>query len=262
MTLDAAPGYLSAEDCRLADLIDLVSQKTDPADYPYASAVEQNVLIYDGARLRMELSRPACRPRVEAELVRACTTAPASWCWLARSTTRGSSTGPRASSRRSSPPSGRRAARPETTSPLPGRTTGSGTRWRNWPCARLRCSRPTTPTTSSRPCAGPGWGPATRSPPRSTWLTRAARRRPCTATITWGSPPHERAARFPAHVHRLSPVLTLQGAVAHTDMPAETGPTMYLPHSQKYLPGYLAWRQPEFREYFEAHHVQLPLRQG
>jgi ectoine hydroxylase-related dioxygenase (phytanoyl-CoA dioxygenase family) len=45
-------------------------------------------------------------------------------------------------------------------------------------------------------------------------------------------------------------------------MPAETGPTMYLPHSQKYLPGYLAWRRPEFREYFEAHRVQLALRKG
>jgi ectoine hydroxylase-related dioxygenase (phytanoyl-CoA dioxygenase family) len=63
-------------------------------------------------------------------------------------------------------------------------------------------------------------------------------------------------------VHRLSPVLTLQGAVAHTDMPAETGPTKYLPHSQKFLPGYLAYWRPEFREYFEAHYVQLPLRQG
>ena len=71
MTLDAAPGYLSAEDCRLADLIDLVSQKTDLADYPHASTVDQNVLIYDGTRLRTELSRPACRPRVEAELARA-----------------------------------------------------------------------------------------------------------------------------------------------------------------------------------------------
>jgi ectoine hydroxylase-related dioxygenase (phytanoyl-CoA dioxygenase family) len=63
-------------------------------------------------------------------------------------------------------------------------------------------------------------------------------------------------------VHRLSPVLTLQGAVAHSDMPVETGPTMYLPHSQKYLPGYLAGPRPEFREYFEAHYVQLPLRKG
>jgi hypothetical protein len=71
MTFDAAPGYLSADDCRLADLIDLVSRKTDLADYPYASTVEQNVLIYDGAWLRKQLSRPACRPRVETELARA-----------------------------------------------------------------------------------------------------------------------------------------------------------------------------------------------
>ncbi|WP_369180021.1 phytanoyl-CoA dioxygenase family protein [Streptomyces mutabilis] len=73
---------------------------------------------------------------------------------------------------------------------------------------------------------------------------------------------NEAAAAYPAHVHRLSPVLTLQGAVAHCDMPVESGPTMYLPHSQKYEPGYLAWRLPEFRAYFEAHHVQLPLARG
>jgi len=70
------------------------------------------------------------------------------------------------------------------------------------------------------------------------------------------------AAQFPAHVHRLSPVLTLQGAVAHVDMPVETGPTMYLPHSQKYEPGYMAIGLPEFQEYFDAHYVQLPLRKG
>ena len=71
MTSDAAPGYLSADDCRLADLIDVVSQKTDLADYPYAAAVEQNMLIYDGARMRKELSGPAGRLRVEAEMARA-----------------------------------------------------------------------------------------------------------------------------------------------------------------------------------------------
>src|SRR2546421_93284 len=31
------------------------------------------------------------------------------------------------------------------------------------------------------------------------------------------------AAAYPAHVHRLSPVLTLQGAVAHCDMPVASG---------------------------------------
>ncbi|MBX5011729.1 phytanoyl-CoA dioxygenase [Rhizobium lentis] len=68
--------------------------------------------------------------------------------------------------------------------------------------------------------------------------------------------------RFPAHVHRLSPVLTLQGAVAHCDMPLENGPTLFLPHSQTYLPGYLALKRQEFRDYFETNHVQLPLEKG
>lgn len=70
------------------------------------------------------------------------------------------------------------------------------------------------------------------------------------------------AARYPAPVHRLSPYLTLQGAVAHVDMPLHSGPTLYLPHSHKYLPGYLVAGQPEFQSYFDAHHVQLPLRKG
>ena len=73
---------------------------------------------------------------------------------------------------------------------------------------------------------------------------------------------NEQAARFPAHVHALSPVLTLQGAVAHSDMPVVSGPTMYLPYSQKYAPGYLAWRRPEFIAYFDQHLVQLPLAKG
>lgn len=72
----------------------------------------------------------------------------------------------------------------------------------------------------------------------------------------------DEAERFPAHVHHLSPVITLQGAVAHCDMPVETGPTMYLPHSQKYPPGYLAWRRREFVDYFAEHHTQLPLEKG
>ncbi len=68
--------------------------------------------------------------------------------------------------------------------------------------------------------------------------------------------------RYPAHVHRLSPVLTLQGAVAHCDMPIESGPTLFLPYSQTYLPGYLALKRPEFRAYFDENHVQLPLEKG
>jgi ectoine hydroxylase-related dioxygenase (phytanoyl-CoA dioxygenase family) len=57
-------------------------------------------------------------------------------------------------------------------------------------------------------------------------------------------------------------MLTLQGAIAHCDMPLESGPTLYLPFSQDYAPGYLAWRLPEFAAFFEANHVQLPLKTG
>jgi ectoine hydroxylase-related dioxygenase (phytanoyl-CoA dioxygenase family) len=72
----------------------------------------------------------------------------------------------------------------------------------------------------------------------------------------------EQAQRYPAHVHRLSPMLTLQGAVAHVDMPLESGPTLYLPHSQKYLPGYLVAERDEFRRHFSQRRVQLPLSKG
>lgn len=72
----------------------------------------------------------------------------------------------------------------------------------------------------------------------------------------------EVAASFPAHVHRMSPFLTLQGAVAHSDMPVESGPTKLLPFSQRYAAGYVAWRKADFREYFEKHFVQVPLSKG
>jgi len=67
---------------------------------------------------------------------------------------------------------------------------------------------------------------------------------------------------YPLDVHRMSQYLTLQGAVAHTDMPVETGPTLLLPGSQRYDLGYLAWRDPAFIDYFNRHAVQLPLRKG
>jgi ectoine hydroxylase-related dioxygenase (phytanoyl-CoA dioxygenase family) len=72
----------------------------------------------------------------------------------------------------------------------------------------------------------------------------------------------DRMAQFPAHIHAVSPTLTLQGAVAHCDMPVETGPTMLLPFSQLFFEGYLAFSRPQFQDYFAANHVQLPLQKG
>ena len=72
----------------------------------------------------------------------------------------------------------------------------------------------------------------------------------------------ETCAGYPAHVHDLSPVMTLQGGIAHADMPVESGPTKLLPFSQLYRPGYMAYRQQVFQDFFESAYVQLPLKKG
>ena len=68
--------------------------------------------------------------------------------------------------------------------------------------------------------------------------------------------------RYPLHVQTMSPLLTLQGAVAHADMPVESGPTRVLPHSQRYELGFQLYRQDDFKTLFEAQAVQLPMALG
>jgi ectoine hydroxylase-related dioxygenase (phytanoyl-CoA dioxygenase family) len=72
----------------------------------------------------------------------------------------------------------------------------------------------------------------------------------------------DKCIRYPIPLQNVSQFLTLQGAVAHTDMPVESGPTRYLPFSQAYAPGYLAWRREEFRAFFQERYVALPLALG
>lgn len=72
----------------------------------------------------------------------------------------------------------------------------------------------------------------------------------------------DQLATYPVQAHRFSPGLTLQGAVAHCDMPLESGPTLLLPYSQGFLEGYVAFNRPEYQAYFAKNHVQLPLEKG
>ena len=72
----------------------------------------------------------------------------------------------------------------------------------------------------------------------------------------------ESCAAFPRSIQLASQYLTLQGAVAHSDMPLQSGPTRFLPFSQTYEPGYLAWRREDFRAYFQKNYVALPLALG
>ncbi|KAF4122203.1 Ectoine hydroxylase-related dioxygenase, phytanoyl-CoA dioxygenase (PhyH) family [Geosmithia morbida] len=70
------------------------------------------------------------------------------------------------------------------------------------------------------------------------------------------------AARYPRAAHLASQFLTLQGAVAHVDVPVVSGPTRLLPYSQTLDEGYMAYRLPAFRDYFADNYVSLPLSKG
>ena len=70
------------------------------------------------------------------------------------------------------------------------------------------------------------------------------------------------ARQFPIPNQIASQFLTLQGAVAHTDMPITSGPTLLLPYSQHFEYGYMAYRRPEFQEIFHRSSVQLELKRG
>ncbi len=68
--------------------------------------------------------------------------------------------------------------------------------------------------------------------------------------------------QVPLHAQIMSSMLTLQAGIAHTDMPIASGPTMLLPHSQRYVHGYGLYQEPEFKDYFAKHYVQLPMQRG
>lgn len=70
------------------------------------------------------------------------------------------------------------------------------------------------------------------------------------------------AERVPRGLHLASQFLTLQGAVAHSEMPVESGPTRFLPFSQCFQAGYLAYRREEFRAFFQERFVASPLELG
>ncbi|MFG3182515.1 MULTISPECIES: phytanoyl-CoA dioxygenase family protein [Streptomyces] len=250
--------WLSERDCDLADLRELVERTTDRADYPHARAVEQGVPLYDSDRLRA-----AGDPReVRAELVRALADGPGIVVL------EGAFPDPVVVDRLTAVFDALIAEQRASGAAAGDHFAKPGANDRIWnalektalydPAAFADYYGNDMLALVSSAWLGPGYqvtsqvnvvnpGGAAQTVHRDYHL---------------GFLSNEVAAAYPAHVHALSPVLTLQGAVAHCDMPVESGPTMYLPHSQRYEPGYLAWRLPAFQEYFEAHHVQLPLAKG
>lgn len=242
--------WLTAADCRLPDFRAVVEQTTDRASYPHAAAVEQNVLIYDDPP-------PSARDELTAALLdgpgivvfkRAFEPAVvdrAGAAFLAMIEEQ----------RAAGVAGGDHFAKPGANDRVWGALDkfavrdpdGFASYYANSALALI-----------SRAWLGDGYQVTSQiNVVNPGGAAQVAHR-----DYHLGFMSREQALRYPAHTHRLSPALTLQGAVAHVDMPVETGPTLYLPHSQKYAPGYLAFHDPSFVDYFESHHVQLPLAKG
>lgn len=254
--------WLKADDCRIEEFSALVARQSDPASYPLAADIVRNVPVYEGDAIRAAARVPEQRQALLAEWSDALLHGPG--IVAMRNAMTDLAVVDAATARFDEMIAEQHAA---------GTAAGDhfakpGANDRVWNALEKLCLR------------DPGtfavyYGNATLALISEAWLGPAYQ---VTSQINVVNPggaaqsPHrdyhlgfQTAAameRYPAHVHRLSPVLTLQGAVAHCDMPLETGPTLYLPFSQLYEPGYLATGKPEFRAYFAEHHVQMPLRKG
>lgn len=266
MTTTAAPTTRPARyaesDCRLDDFAALVERTTDLADYAHADRVEQNVLVYDASALRSAVTSAAGRDAVQAELVRALTDGPGVVAFA------GAFAEPAVVDRATAAFDQIIAAERAANGGRNDHFAAAGANDRIWNALEKLAVRDPGAFVDyygneilalvSEAWLGPGY----QMTSQVNVVRPGGRAQDPHRDYHLGFLSNETAASYPAHVHLLSPVLTLQGAVAHGDMPVESGPTMYLPYSHAYAPGYLAWRLPDFRAYFAEHHVQLGLRKG
>jgi ectoine hydroxylase-related dioxygenase (phytanoyl-CoA dioxygenase family) len=254
--------WLSASDCRLDDLLEILAEGTDLERYPRAREAVQGVLVYDCEALRSTLGDSEARRALQGELADALANGPGVIVFagayedtsvvdavtaafhdiIAEEQARGG-------------PAGDHFGKPGANDRIWNALEKLAVRA---PDLFVRYYANDVLALVSQAWLGPGY----QMTSQVNVVNPGGQAQSVHRDYHLGFQSNAVAEEYPAHVHALSPVLTLQGAVAHTDMPVESGPTLLLPHSQKYLPGYLAWRLPEFRDHFDAHHVQLPLAKG
>lgn len=254
--------WLSPSDCRLDDLVDVLAAGTDLPRYPHAREAVQGVLVYDCARLAPALVDPAQRRTLQGELADALGSGPGVIVLAGAyedlsvvDAVTAAFDDIIAEERAHGGPVGDHFGTP-------------GANDRIWNALEKLAVRAPDLfvgyyANDALALVSQAWlGPGYQMTSQVNVVNPGGQAQAVHRDYHLGFQSNEVAKEYPTHVHALSPVLTLQGAVAHSDMPVESGPTLLLPHSQKYLPGYLAWRLPEFRAYFDDHHVQLPLAKG
>jgi len=253
--------YPRESDVRISDLAALCETETDLADYPFAAEVQKGVLIYDAPALLPRLIA-GDRQAIMAEWADAMMTGPGVIVFQQAETD---------------------LQMLDAASDLfrimiadqTGKGTGGGDHFakpgandRLWNSLEKHCL--TDPANFARYYGNPilaavseAWlGPHYQMTAQLNVVNPGGAAQSPHRDYHLGFQTGAEIERYPLHVQTLSPVMTLQGAVAHVDAPVETGPTLLLPHSQKWPVGYLAMGRADVKEYFAANHVQLPLAKG
>ena len=248
--------WIDEADLRLDDFRAQVLRATDPADYPLASDVRSNVLVYSAASIAT-----ADRRALQSELIRALADGPGV---VAFEGAFDAGVVDRASEAFFTIIDAQRAA---------GNAAGDhfgkpGANDRIWNAAqKLALHDPQVfadyYANDALAVVCQAWlGPRYQVTSQVNVVNPGGNQQVPHRDYHLGFVPDEHLVDYPAHLHRTSPALTLQGAVAHCDMPVDSGPTMLLPFSQRFEGGYIAFNRPEFVDFFAEHHVQVPLAKG
>jgi ectoine hydroxylase-related dioxygenase (phytanoyl-CoA dioxygenase family) len=239
----------------------LIARPTDPGSFPQASTIEKNIPIYDMDRLRGDLAEDSSRRALMAE-----------WTGVFRS-------GPgvlvlKRAYTDTTPIDAATAiyldliAHEKETHSAADHFAAAGSNDRLWNSLQKLCLA--APDVFARYFSNPAidavseaWlGPGYQMTAQVNLVHPGGAAQEAHRDYHLGFQTAAQAASFPRHMHDLSPLLTLQGAIAHCDMPLESGPTKLLPFSHLLADGYVGFRKPEIRELFEANCVQMPLSKG
>ncbi len=255
-------GYFDAASCDLDAFKRLTSRTLDAASVPHAVAVEKNVPIYDVQALDDTLSDPERRRALLSE-----------WGWVL-----GKSAG--AIALKGAYDDGSvidRATQVFNDIIVEERTGGagkgdhfaaSGANDRIWNSLQKQCLKDPegfalyygNPAIAA---AAEAWlGPNYQMTAQVNQVRPGGKAQSAHRDYHLGFQSAQGCALYPVHAHLVTATLTLQGAVAHCDMPVESGPTKLLPFSQLYEPGYLGFHDGGHRDHFEATYIQLPLAKG
>ncbi|MEX0317824.1 MAG: phytanoyl-CoA dioxygenase family protein [Ruegeria sp.] len=255
-------GYYDHDACDLDEFQKLTSQSLAPEAVSHAAEVQKNIPLYDMTALRDRLETPAARKALMAE-----------WAWVL-----GQSAGvlvlKSAYADTTVLDEATRifdeiiAQEREASGGKGDHFAAAGANDRIWNSAQKLCER--NPDVFVRyfgntPIAAvcEAWlGPNYQMTAQVNQVRPGGTAQQAHRDYHLGFQTEDIAAEYPAHIHHLSAVLTLQGGIAHTNMPVESGPTKLLPFSQLFASGYVAWRRKDFREYFEENYVQLQLQKG